>query len=708
MKLQEFNLHHNISRNISNVKLAVRAVVAVAVLVMSMAMASPVAAQINAEQVLNIGRNVLSMDDYMLSIQYFNQAIKAKPYLADPYFFRALAKLNLEDYKGAEEDCTLAIERNKYKTEAYKLRGFARQYLGKDSLAVEDYNVGLDYNPIDKYFLYYKAVAQTSMKKFEAGDSAFATLLRHFPKFDDGYTARAHLNVQRGDTAAALDDLGKAISISSSTVNPYLLRAEILSKRHEWESALADMDAAIRLRPDDGDFYLNRAFLRYNADDFFGAMADYNYTLELEPYNAAAIFNRALLRYEVRDLTRAEEDFSRVLKLDPSNFHALFNRGLVRLEQGKNKEANQDFSGIIRKYPRFYPAYYARAEAMKNMGDLRGAVQQVKLAEEMVKGYVKNPDANPLDRPKIASAMANTSGSHADPDNQTESDEEVMSRFNQLVTVEASVASTPMSYNERIKGRVQDRDVLVAPEPMYSLSFTDAGASLKSESNYFRELDALNHQSLIPQKLYLVQADGGNADQGRIDRLFSLAEYYGRIAEDLPRPVDMLALGVAQMELKNYPAAIAALDRAIKGSPDNSIAYMARGYARYADSEAKKRGAGDAADTDAKESGEFRLRTAAKAAEDVIADYDKALSINPRLVYAWFNKGNIYYSLGDYTSALQCYSEAITINPAFGEAYYNRGLAYLQTGNKRQAFVDLSKAGELGVIPSYNLLKRMK
>ena len=54
----------------------------------------PALAQVDAEQVLAIGRNVLSMDDYMLSIQYFNQAIKAKPYLADPYFFRALANWN--------------------------------------------------------------------------------------------------------------------------------------------------------------------------------------------------------------------------------------------------------------------------------------------------------------------------------------------------------------------------------------------------------------------------------------------------------------------------------------------------------------------------------------------------------------------------------------------------------------------------------------
>ena len=61
-------------------------------------------AQINTDQVMNIGRNALYFEDYILSIQYFNQVIKAKPYLADPYFYRAIAKLELEDYKGAEED----------------------------------------------------------------------------------------------------------------------------------------------------------------------------------------------------------------------------------------------------------------------------------------------------------------------------------------------------------------------------------------------------------------------------------------------------------------------------------------------------------------------------------------------------------------------------------------------------------------------------
>ena len=161
--------------------------------------------QINAEQVLTIGKNVLSMDDYMLAIQYFNQAIKAKPYLADPYFFRALAKLNLEDYKGAELDCTEALKINKFKAEAYKLRGFARQNLGLDSLAVADYNEGLLHDPTDKYFLFYKGVALTSMKKEDEAMETMNQLLRLYPRFEEGLAARASLNLQRKDTTAALE-----------------------------------------------------------------------------------------------------------------------------------------------------------------------------------------------------------------------------------------------------------------------------------------------------------------------------------------------------------------------------------------------------------------------------------------------------------------------------------------------------------------------
>ena len=59
------------------------------------------AAQLNTERITYIGRNALYFEDYVLAIQYFNRVIQVKPYLADPYFYRSVAKLSLEDFRGA-------------------------------------------------------------------------------------------------------------------------------------------------------------------------------------------------------------------------------------------------------------------------------------------------------------------------------------------------------------------------------------------------------------------------------------------------------------------------------------------------------------------------------------------------------------------------------------------------------------------------------
>lgn len=647
-------------------------------------------AQINAEQVITIGRNVLSMDDYMLAIQYFNQAIKAKPYLAEPYFLRGLAKMSLDDYKGAEIDCTEALKRNKFKTEAYKLRGFARQQLGLDSLAVADYNEGLKHDPTDRYFLFYKGVALSTMKKNDDALETLNRLLRLYPRFEEGYAARASLSLQRGDTVGALDDVEKAIRLNRALINPYLIRADIESNRGNWDSALSDMDEVVKLYPEEPGFYINRAYFRYNKDNYLGAMSDYNYALQLDPDNMAALFNRALLRFEVKDLINAKKDFTSVLGLNPQNFHALYNRGLVELESGEYQEALADFKSIAKKYPNFYPVYYAIAEAERNLGNLKAVGANVNHAESLVRKYVANPEKNPLDRPTIASGTPRNSNST--PNGEEEDENEVMNRFNQLVTMQ-QMPQTQMSYNERIKGRVQDRNVNAEPEPLYSISLNPSPKSLGGVTNYFRALDAFNRGRYINRTLYLSPLNPVLSEED-YEALFKMTESYTSViasSGDKVRPADLLARGVAYAMLKNYKSAIDDFDRIIEKNPDFTIAYISRGAARFEDARSQ---------TDQK----LAMMEISMAA----ADFDKALSLDPRLIHAWYDKGVILYSQRDYSQAAECFSKAIALDPEFGAAYYNRGLCELSSGKKAEAFADLSRAGELGVLPSYNILKRMK
>lgn len=634
-------------------------------------------AQVNAEQVLTIGRNVLGMEDYMLSIQYFNQAIKAKPYMAEPYFFRALAKLQLEDYKGAENDATLSMERNRFRTDTYRLRGFARQAQGLDSLAVTDYVNGLRYSPRDKYMLYYKGVAETELKRYAAADTTFGTLLQMYPSFEEGLAARGRLNALRGDTVSAMADLDKAISNNALSINTYLLHAEINTKLRKWEEALKDMDNAIKLQPREQDLYVNRAFVRYNLDDFFGAMSDYNYAIELNPDNESALFNRALLRYEVKDLNRAAADLMQVLRLNPENFHARFNLGLVNLQRKKPREAIVQFSEILKRYPRYHNGYYALAEAYRDAGDMRTAMAMANRGDDLVRQYVHNPTSHPLDRPAIQNGLANEERRRGEPE---EDENEVMDRFNRLVTVSATDEPN-LSYDDKIKGRVQDRDVNIEPEASYALTFATGGATLDNKPVYFRELDEFNERGWSARKINL--GAEGKLGQAEAERLFAMAEELEReAATERASAADYVNMGVARSTLKDYEAAIKAFDKAIAMNPGLATAHVGRAYALMMHDKRQSHAA--------------------------LADYDAALELDPRLAFVWINKGNIYYASSDFTSAIQCYSKALELDPSFGAALYNRGLTYLRIGNRRLAFNDLSKAGELGVVPSYNLLKRMK
>ncbi len=209
---------------------------------------------------------------------------------------------------------------------------------------------------------------------------------------------------------------------------------------------------------------------------------------------------------------------------------------------------------------------------------------------------------------------------------------------------------------------------------------------------------------LISRQFYLSPGLPAGSDNELSRQIFSFADDISQqIKSGKERPIDRLALGVAQTMLKNFRRLyrISTLQSALTKDLPWHIWLV--------DLPAMRNRKQMQLLTATVRTNHFLDRRAQAAAlQEAISDYDMAISLNPRLVFAWFNKGNIYYSAGDYTSAMQCFSEALKIDPEFGQAYFNRGLAYLQSGNKSQAFSDLSKAGELGILPSYNILKRMK
>lgn len=80
---------------------------------------------------------------------------------------------------------------------------------------------------------------------------------------------------------------------------------------------------------------------------------------------------------------------------------------------------------------------------------------------------------------------------------------------------------------------------------------------------------------------------------------------------------------------------------------------------------------------------------------DEIAEYQRALAIDPDLTTAYLNLGAAYYAKGQYEEAIAMYRRGIEANPLIAALHYSLGVALQQQGNKEEAERELLLARKI-------------
>lgn len=63
--------------------------------------------------------------------------------------------------------------------------------------------------------------------------------------------------------------------------------------------------------------------------------------------------------------------------------------------------------------------------------------------------------------------------------------------------------------------------------------------------------------------------------------------------------------------------------------------------------------------------------------------------------HGFHDRGNRHSRIGSYELAIADYGKAIEMDPGFAEAHYNRGFSFYELGHYEEAITDLSRAIEL-------------
>lgn len=137
--------------------------------------------------------------------------------------------------------------------------------------------------------------------------------------------------------------------------------------------------------------------------------------------------------------------------------------------------------------------------------------------------------------------------------------------------------------------------------------------------------------------------------------------------ESVGEAKELYKRGIARSQLGDYLNAIADYTKALELNPDWAEVLYHRGFARYKIQD--YRGAD--------------------------LDYTQALFLDPYLVEVYYYRGLCRMKLRYIQAGMEDYTKALEINPYFAHIYYQRGLVYLELQEHRLAVIDFKKAAQL-------------
>lgn len=618
-------------------------------------------AQINTNRVILMGRNALYYEDYVLAIQRFNAVIAAKPYLAEPYFYRGLAKFYLEDYSGAEADCSRALDRRPYTAQYYSLRALCRINQECYAMAVDDYQASIQQNPMERNNWHNMVLCLMEINRYDSADVALDSMMVLWPRESSQCTMKAQVALAKKDTLGAEVWVDSALVLDSYDGGAWSMKAGMLVNREEYPEAEIALNRAIMQKPRVSGLYVSRALTRFHQQNIRGAMSDYDQAIEIDKNSYVAHYNRGLLRAQVGDDNRAIEDFDYVLSVEPDNMIALYNRAILLDQTGDYRGAIRDISTVIESYPQFWAGYRQRAAILRKIGDTYGAER-----DEF--------------RVLKAEMEARTGTYKVQKTTRKKSDTNIED-YNKLVVDDTESALD--TYASEFRGRVQNRQTELKCLPMYVLGFYRGEHPTRRYVPYSKDVEDFSVKCGLEQPL-LVCSEEITLDSVR------LAMHQERIVRD-----DILDMK-CQLVMDNYivrdfESSMTLLDSMIVSVPQaHPLLHFLRAQVRTSQIEAQPLN-----------DSELRL-----GYMEVLQDWRLCAKSIKAFPYASYNVGNTYVKLKDYASAITAYTEAIARDEDMPEAYYNRGVSYILAGDAQKGLADLSKAGEMGLYQAYNLIKK--
>ncbi|KZR90053.1 tetratricopeptide repeat protein [Synechococcus sp. MIT S9508] len=333
----------------------------------------------NLDQFIKRGNARRASEDYKGAIEDYSKAIELNPADSTIYVYRGISHELLEDYGSANKDYTLAISYDPTNTHALRFRAFNKLTMNDDKEgALEDYNKAIYIDPNDYELYNRRAVAHMPSRGIDDCSvldcsnaiNDFLKAIELEPEKGSSlgllsaYERRADLFLKDNRIIEAIDDYDNAIQICVSK--------RLLTKRGNAKQSIGELNAACQ----DWRNVLKVEPSKHESDekikeDIQPAIDSLNKycladILSLESSEQREIANDLKIcgdqKADSGDLQGAIVEYTKSIDIDPLFWRAYNNRGNTFARAGDLDAAYADFSKSIEICPVTYYSYHNMAK----------------------------------------------------------------------------------------------------------------------------------------------------------------------------------------------------------------------------------------------------------------------------------------------------------------------------------------------------------
>ncbi|HUR38425.1 MAG TPA: tetratricopeptide repeat protein [Planctomycetota bacterium] len=244
-------------------------------------------------------------------------ALRISPEWYIPHYRSGMCEAEaLGNFKAAQDELTLAIERAPYLPQLFYNRGVAQEQLQNLDAALRDYESARRLAPRNPLFTHAIGTLQVDLGKYPEAIASFTRALELDPDREDSRHNRAQVwEHHLRDLPRAIEDYSILLEKKPKVASYWGNRGACYANLRKFAAALGDLDRAVELDPRNGSIRRNRGAALANSGRLRDALPELDEALSIDSKDRNAYAMRARVRQLLGDAEGQRQDLEKAASL---------------------------------------------------------------------------------------------------------------------------------------------------------------------------------------------------------------------------------------------------------------------------------------------------------------------------------------------------------------------------------------------------------